>query len=354
MRFAVPVAAAAVAVATVAVSAAATASQGARTGTILFGGAAYAPMKPFLGVQVFRASSSPGSCRRILALAPEDASGVQFTRDGHYAVIKLGGSTTPGNVIVGMRFVDLRTQEQRTIPQVYGVASPTGAWLAAVGSDGKLVLMRNDGTGSRVVAATNGESYTDIAFSPDERWLAFTVSTGGGKDGPELRSRLEVVNLAGGARRPIYTEPDPYSYRPHPTWSPDGKLVYVGGVRRPFVVGRDGSNRRLLPTQGEGAPIFSPDGRRMLFTGPGRYKAGDVYVGNADGGNARALTATKPPPPGEEQRGSYAFAWSPDGRQILYLHRFTLKVMNADGSGSRTICTPPRGADESVVWAKQG
>jgi dipeptidyl aminopeptidase/acylaminoacyl peptidase len=319
---------------------------------ILFGGPAYAPMKPFLGVQVFRASSTPGSCRRILAAAPEDAGGIQLTRDGHYAVIKLSGSTTPGNVIVGTRFVDLRSGKSWTIPHVYGVASPNGALLAAVGYDNKLVVMRNDGAGSRVIADTNGELYTDLAFSPDARWIAFTVSTGGGRDGPELRSRLEVVNLADGARHPIYTEPDPYSYRPEPTWSPNGKLLYIGGVRQPVVIGRDGSNRRLLPNRGEGAPIFSPDGRKMLFTGPGRYKVGDVYVANIDGSKPHALTTTKPPPVGEEQRGSYAFAWSPDGRQILYLRRFTLSVMNADGTGSRTICTPPRGTYQSVIWTK--
>ena len=55
---------------------AAAAFQLAGSGTILFGGPAYAPMKPFLGVQLFRASSTPGSCRRILAVAPEDAGGI--------------------------------------------------------------------------------------------------------------------------------------------------------------------------------------------------------------------------------------------------------------------------------------
>ena len=98
-----------------------------------------------------------------------------------------------------------------------------------------------------------------------------------------LRSWLEVVNLADGARHRIYTEPEPYGYRPEPTWSPSGNLLYIAGVRQPFVIGRDGSNRRLLPTQGEGSPIFSRDGRKMLFTGPGRYGRGDVYVANADG-----------------------------------------------------------------------
>lgn len=219
--------------------------------------------------------------------------------------------------------------------------------------------MRNDGTSLRVIADTDGEGYGQFAFSPDERWLAFVVSTGGGRDGPELRTWLEVVNLADGARHRIYTESDPYSYMPNPTWSPNGKLHYIEGSES-RVVGRDGSGGRLLPTQGEGAPIFSPDGRKMLFTGPGRYKRGDVYVANADGSRPHALTTTKPPPVGEEQRGSYALAWSPDGRQILYLHRFALSMMNADGTGSRTICTPPRGtvaqsrADEaaSVIWTK--
>jgi len=79
-----------VAAAIVVAGTAAAASQVTRTGGILFGGPAYAPHRPFLGVQVFRASSTAGSCRRILAEAPEDAGGVQLTRDGQYAVIELG------------------------------------------------------------------------------------------------------------------------------------------------------------------------------------------------------------------------------------------------------------------------
>lgn len=321
-------------------------------GQILFGGTAYAPMKPFLGVQIFRASTEKGSCQRILAFAPAEARGVQFTRDGRYAILTLGGSLTPSSAIVGMRFIDLRGGKTWDVPNIEGAVSTGGMWIAASDQHGHLLVMRNDGSDSRVVATRSGRSVEyGTAWSPNDRWLAVSVSTGGGADGPPLKTHLEVANLATGSARVIYKEPNPYSYRPYPVWSPDSRLLYVWGVEHPFVIARDGSGRHFLPVEA-GQGIWSPDGRRIAFIGHGRWGVNDVFVANADGSRARALTATKPPPIGEEQRGSVPLAWSPDGRQILYLRRFTLTVMNANGSVSRAICQPPRGTQGAVTWTK--
>lgn len=313
------------------------------TGRILFGGLTS------VGVQIFRASTEKGSCQRILAFAPEEAVGVQFARDGHYAILTLRGSTTTSLTTVGMRFIDLRGGKTWDVPNadLEAAVSTGGMWIAASDQQGHLLVMRNDGSDRRVVATRSGRSVNYRAvWSPDDRWLAVSVTRGGGADGPPLKTHLEVVDLATGSARVIYREPHPYDYSPMPVWSPDSRLLYVWGVEHPFVLGRDGSGRHFLPAKA-GQGMWSPDGRRIAFTGHGRWGVDDVFVANADGSRARALTVTKP-----QQQWSFPRAWSPDGRQILYLRRFTLTVMNANGSNSRAICQLPNGAPGTVTWTK--
>ena len=50
----------------------------------------------------------------------------------------------------------------------------------------------------------------------------------------------------------------------------------------------DGSGKRLLTRNGYG-PVWSPDGRKIAFTG-GDRNGSDVYVMNADGSGRRNLT----------------------------------------------------------------
>src|SRR6185369_10247017 len=82
---------------------------------------------------------------------------------------------------------------------------------------------------------------------------------------------------------------------------------YAGDL---WTVSREGGEASRL-TNGVGfeyAPIFSPDGRWVAFTG--EYDGNvDVYVVPAAGGVPRRLTYH----PGSDQ----AVGWTPDGKQIL-------------------------------------
>ena len=310
---------------------------GPRRELILFGGVA-APFRPDLGLQIFRADPFTPRCHRIRTF--RRGWSIQLTRDGRYAVVALH----PGRLGI----VDLRRRRTRLLNLPRGVLSTDGR-LLAYADRGRVLVARRDGGGRRIVAATRGRSvsYGGFAWSPDDRWLAFSVSTG---DWPELKTSLEVLNLRTRARRTLYREPDPYGHAPVATWSPDGLTLYVAGTENPFTITRDGRRRRRLEHPGQGSPIWSPDGRRMLFTDSGAWGVGDVFVANADGTDVRRLTNTKPPEIGEEQRGSYALAWSPDGGRILYLRHFTLAIMRPDGSAKRDLCRPPRGTQDAVVW----
>lgn len=72
-----------------------------------------------------------------------------------------------------------------------------------------------------------------------------------------------------------------------------------GGAARPVVVGQDQNS----------APIFSPDGSMIAFTG--RFDGNsDVYVVAASGGEPRRLTWH----PGVDE----AVGWTPDGKNVLF------------------------------------
>ncbi|HEX9580908.1 MAG TPA: BamA/TamA family outer membrane protein [Gemmatimonadales bacterium] len=99
-------------------------------------------------------------------------------------------------------------------------------------------------------------------------------------------------------------------------WSPDGKLFAIAAKRGGeddlviFNVERRRVERRIrIPLHGLTTPSFSPDGRRLVFTG---YDGGlsDLFTVNADGSDLRRLT--------NDRYADLHPVWSPDGRTIAF------------------------------------
>jgi Tol biopolymer transport system component len=264
--------------------------------------------------------------------------------------------------------------------------SPDGRRLAFVrvqGGRSDIYVVDADGRGLRSLAhaimfrpspgAPSSGFAANPTWSPDGERIAFMSNRDGTDD-------IFVVNADGsGLRNLTRSQGDRtrmwhgrqheriFWSSPHQQWSPDGrKIVFRSERDRPseleraacrprcrrdeiYVINADGSGRRRLTHnwRSDGAPMWSPDGRKIVFVRSGWESAGvqgDVYVVNADGSGERNLTRSVTRPLATDT----APAWSPDGRKILFVsnrdRNGEIYVMNADGSGLRKL-TRLRGGD---------
>ena len=229
------------------------------------------------------------------------------------------------------------------------------------------------GNRRRVPVAAGGKrsvSNYSPAWSPDGTRLAFTRSVTGTRTGWAID--VYIVDLDGTNLRRVTTSGTAFA----PTWSPNGRrIAYLGVVgssesHRLHVVNADGSGDHTLlaasrATWAPGGhaliwpPTWSPDGRRIAFSRATRSRATappwtsfEIYVINPDGTGLRGLTRTTVTrPPRLSAEGIWP-AWSPDGKQIVFVSMPNrIQVMNADGSGLRTVFRArPIGRFSGVSW----
>jgi Tol biopolymer transport system component len=272
---------------------------------------------------------------------------------------------------IGRGFDPAWSPDGRTLA-LTDLISPTAQTLFVMDADGR--------NRRRLPIAAGGKwdvSNYSPAWSPDGTRLAFTRSTLKTNTDSNWRIDVYVVDLDGRNLRRLTSSGAAYG----PTWSPDGRrIAYLGVVGR--VVGSSDVSHRLHVVNADGSgdhtlvaasratwaprghafiwpPAWSGDGRRIAFSRATRspatepdWAAFEIYVINPDGTGLRRLTRTtvkRPPPLFAENIWP---AWSPDGKQIVFISLpNSVQVMNADGSGLRTMFrSRPIGRFGGVSW----
>ena len=116
-----------------------------------------------------------------------------------------------------------------------------------------------------------------------------------------------------------------------------------------FVMRPDGSEQRMLTNTGDNAePDWSPDGRRIVYSGIDHNDVLDheLFVMDADGSENTKLT--------DMNQFIRAPSWSPDGRWIVFAYvpkpgEFELGIIRADGSQARRLTFNPK-TDYDPDW----
>jgi Tol biopolymer transport system component/DNA-binding winged helix-turn-helix (wHTH) protein len=199
--------------------------------------------------------------------------------------------------------------------------SKDGKRIFAIGSQPRCELVRYDGK-STFVPFLEGKSVSDLAFSPDGKWVAY-VSV---PENQLWRSRLD------GSER-LQLTPEEMSAG-LPRWSPDGKqIVFMGKSLKTdwlaYIISSDGTVlRELIPGTDAGYdPGWSPDGKSIVLTlnaagnpGPHPERSGIVIYD--------LETRKVSPLPGARQL--FSPRWSSDGRYIAAISDDSLKLVLFD------------------------
>lgn len=226
------------------------------------------------------------------------------------------------------------------------VWSPDGNTIAFLTSRGGLGLavVSADGSAERRILDAYGSPSpypdpTGVALSPDWQWVAATRVM-------DNVLVLVVVRLDGSEERPLALT----AYGAKPAWSPDSRRIafrmFDGTLAAQGIDGADFV--RLAP--GGTTLAWSPDGTRLAYAG-GTADSVDIHVVGADGRNDAVVAGG--------WGSQFEPTWSPDGTMIAFLTEqlrvpFALAVVRADGSNRRTYQGPDVTSARAFAWTPDG
>ena len=199
--------------------------------------------------------------------------------------------------------------------------------------DAEIYTIKVDGTGK--FQLTNNNRYdVSSSFSPDGKRIAYTHY-----DGHDLE--IYTINTDGTGQFRV-TDNDTNEY--DPSYSPDGKKIVFSGEHRKlfppqtytadiYTIGVKGKDRVRLTYNdtADYSPDYSPDGRRIAFSGIRSFGDGAIYTIRARGGGKTKVTEGGDDP-----------SYSPDGKKIVYytgshLRNPDVYTINVGGGGKSKV-----------------
>lgn len=174
-----------------------------------------------------------------------------------------------------------------------GLAISADGLHVAYDASHELYTVNIDGTHTRKITDSATANADNPSFSPDGKQIAFERGYG-----------IWVVGAHGGAQRNLTPDADFNHEYTEPAWSPDGKRIAFtyndtgAGGNGVWTMNADGSGKTELishydqcpeinfRTMDGDQPNWSPDGRRIVFSGPpncDNSRGRDIWTMNADG-----------------------------------------------------------------------
>jgi Tol biopolymer transport system component len=164
--------------------------------------------------------------------------------------------------------------------------------------------------------------------------------------------RLEVLEVATGHRRVLYTAPDALQA---PNWTPDGRALVFNRngllYRFDLDTGSVDTVDTGFATRNNNDHAISFDGRRLAISHHSGDHGGDsiVYTLPLAGGEPALVTPRGP---------SYLHGWSPDGRWLVYTGgrdgNYDIYKMRSDGKGDEVRLTDDPALDDGAEFAPDG
>jgi Tol biopolymer transport system component len=178
-------------------------------------------------------------------------------------------------------------------------------YVSATGTSESIWKLTN-GTGTELWSGQATRVFGGPALSPDARYIAFSVRQHG--------QTLLYVMQADGTNARIVT--DSLDLQGAPAWTPDGQSITSAavdhGVPHLFRVPLDGHAPAPFVQEYSVDPVWAPDGRFVVYSGPDIGTTFSVKAATAD-------AAAHPLPPLTLTRGARHLVFLPGGRALVLL-----------------------------------